>query len=218
MPKDIYEMDTGVFQIIGRSLVRYLHCSGVRWGRACPRTSRHVEPSPPQTPQLSSLAPLASCRSQPTSCTQNHSTHSETVPIWHLHLTKIKYLLSWHFAFSVFSLTELCCLLWIKVCGKCRNVNLQAMWSWPTDPLVRNRKTRKQDKYDWIICCTKRVEPHSNKRKVMKLINQFTNLKKQPVPDTVHHKITVSHTWDVSWLLGPLYVRCISSLSDKSTK
>lgn len=63
-------------QISVKLAVRYLHCSDVRWGMACPRTSRHVEPSPPHTPQLSSLAPLASCRSQPTSCTHINSTHS----------------------------------------------------------------------------------------------------------------------------------------------
>ena len=34
----------------------------------CPRTSLQVEPSPAQTPQLSSLAWLPRCRSQPTAC------------------------------------------------------------------------------------------------------------------------------------------------------
>ncbi len=46
----------------------YLRSSGDTWGRAWPRTSRQVEPSPAQTPQLSSLALLPSCLSQPTSC------------------------------------------------------------------------------------------------------------------------------------------------------
>lgn len=41
---------------------------GETW--AWPRTSLQVEPSPAHTPQLSSLAWLPSCRSQPTACRQ----------------------------------------------------------------------------------------------------------------------------------------------------
>lgn len=46
----------------------HLRSSRETWGSACPRTSRQVEPSPAQTPQLSSFALLLSCLSQPTSC------------------------------------------------------------------------------------------------------------------------------------------------------
>lgn len=55
----------------------YLRSSGEMWGSAWPRTSRQVEPSPAHTPQLSSLALLPSCLSQPTSCNKWQSNHSE---------------------------------------------------------------------------------------------------------------------------------------------